>query len=342
MIKPEKLKIGDTVAIVSLSNGMAGDEAFLWRTKQGIKYIEKYLGLRVKIMPNALKGSEYIYNNPKKRAEDLHDALLDKEVKAIVCCTGGVDSIRVTPYIDKNILLNNPKIFTGYSDTTVQHLMFYECGITSFYGPALLTDFAENNSMDEYTINSIMKCWFSNEIIGNIKTSPYFREFGLLWDEKNKNLSRKIINNTNYESLGSKCISEGKLFGGSLEVLSNLRGTNQFPKISYFKDSILFLETSESNISPSILEQYLRTFGMMGIFNEINGLIIGKPQNNIFYEDYKHIWTKIIKEFSIYDKPILYNASFGHNEPKFIIPYGIKARLNSIDLTFEILENSVL
>ena len=37
MIKPKKLKRGDTVAIVSLSSGTAGDEAFRHRYEQGKK-----------------------------------------------------------------------------------------------------------------------------------------------------------------------------------------------------------------------------------------------------------------------------------------------------------------
>ena len=37
MIKPKRLKKGDTIAIVSLSSGMAGDDAFKHRYEPGKK-----------------------------------------------------------------------------------------------------------------------------------------------------------------------------------------------------------------------------------------------------------------------------------------------------------------
>ena len=54
MIKPKKLIKGDTVAIVSLSNGMGGDQLFTHRVELGKERLEE-LGLNVIIMPNALK-----------------------------------------------------------------------------------------------------------------------------------------------------------------------------------------------------------------------------------------------------------------------------------------------
>ena len=48
IIKPSKLKKGDTVAIVSLSSGLAGEAEILWRTNQGIQRLENEFGLNVK------------------------------------------------------------------------------------------------------------------------------------------------------------------------------------------------------------------------------------------------------------------------------------------------------
>ena len=59
MIKPKKLKRGDTVAIVSLSSGTAGDKEFRHRYEQGKKRLEEVFGVKTVTMPNALKGSEY-------------------------------------------------------------------------------------------------------------------------------------------------------------------------------------------------------------------------------------------------------------------------------------------
>ncbi len=73
-------------------------------------------------MPNSLKGSEFIYNNPQAHAEDLMTALKDARVKAIIANIGGEDSILLLPHIDFNVIRENSKIFMGYSDVTVSHL----------------------------------------------------------------------------------------------------------------------------------------------------------------------------------------------------------------------------
>ena len=99
MIKPNKLKRGDTVAIVSLSNGMAGDDLFRHRYELGKKRLEEEFGLKTVTMPNALKGSEYLSKHPEARAKDFMDAIQDRNIKGIICNIGGVDTIRLLPYI---------------------------------------------------------------------------------------------------------------------------------------------------------------------------------------------------------------------------------------------------
>lgn len=87
LIKPQKLKKGDKVATVSLSWGGAGDSDILWRYNAGKKRIQEELELNVVEMPNTLKGTEYLYNHPEKRAEDLMTAL-DLLLAICGCKTG--------------------------------------------------------------------------------------------------------------------------------------------------------------------------------------------------------------------------------------------------------------
>lgn len=182
--KPNMLKRGDKVALVSLSWGGAGDKDIYWRYKQGKGRLEQIFGLEVVEMEHTLEGIEYVYNNPEKRAEDLMNAFQDKSIKGIIACIGGIDSIRMLPYIDFDIINKNPKIFMGYSDTTTTHLMCYKSGISSIYGPTLLVDFAENVSMDKYTKEHLEKTLFSSEIIGKIEPSLKWTSEYLPWEEK--------------------------------------------------------------------------------------------------------------------------------------------------------------
>ena len=131
MIKPKRLKRGDKIAIVSLSWGGLGDSDFIHKFYIAKERLEKEFGLEVICMPHALKGSKFIAENPKLRAQDLMNAFLDETISGIFCAIGGDDTIRILPYIDFNIIKNNPKIFMGYSDTTVNHLMMYKAGHAS-------------------------------------------------------------------------------------------------------------------------------------------------------------------------------------------------------------------
>jgi muramoyltetrapeptide carboxypeptidase LdcA involved in peptidoglycan recycling len=71
LVKPRKLKRGDTIATISISGGRAGDADMLDRYNIGKKRLQEIFGLNVVETPNALRGSEFIYNNPKARVEDL-------------------------------------------------------------------------------------------------------------------------------------------------------------------------------------------------------------------------------------------------------------------------------
>ena len=191
MIKPARLKKGDKVAIVSLSSGIAGDTLFYHRYELGKKRLEDNFGLNVITMPNALLGSEELYLHPELRAKDLMDAFKDKEIKAIFCNLGGDDTVRLLPYIDYEIIKNNPKIFMGYSDTTINHFMLQKAGIVSYYGPCVMAELAENVEMHKYTEDNMYNILFND-------TTNYVIDSSMEWtnenwtNKDNDNIKRKM------------------------------------------------------------------------------------------------------------------------------------------------------
>ncbi|MFC7687076.1 S66 peptidase family protein [Ureibacillus sp. GCM10028918] len=341
LIKPKKLQLGDCVATVSPSWGGAGEPELRWRYEQGIKRLEDIFGLKVVPMPNSLKGGDYLYKNPQARAEDLMTAFKDKSIKGIIANIGGDDSIRLLPYIDFDVIRENPKIFMGYSDTTISHLFCHKAGISSYYGPAILTDFAENVEVDPYTIQMVKRTLFSNEIIGEIQPANEWTSERLEWIEENKNRRRTMQKNSGYEVLQGSGVVQGHLIGGCIEVLEIAKGTELWPEKIYWENSILFFETSEDKPAPDFIKYWLRNYATQGILKKTNGIIFGKPQDEKYYEEYKVEILRVMAEFDLGDLPILYNLNFGHTEPKFILPYGVKAEINCEKTTFTILENGV-
>ena len=307
MIKPERLRRGDKVAIVSLSRGMLGEKQYLHKYELGKKRLEEKFGLEVVTMENALKGIDYLYNHPEKRAEDLMNAFKDKSIKAIICAIGGDDTIRLLPYIDYEVIRNNPKIFMGFSDTTANHFMMYKAGLVSYYGPALICDFAEYVDMYDYTEKAIKEMLFDVKENYEIEKCEY-------WTNEHMNKQKTRIKDTKgYEVIQGTGKVTGELLGGCLDAFPIYNGTEIWPSLEEWKDKILFLETSEDMPSPDFISFYLRNLGAQGIFNVAKGIIVGKPQAEMYYDEYKDVYRKVLKEFGREDMPVLYNLNFGHN-----------------------------
>lgn len=330
MIIPEKLKKGDTIAIVSLSSGMGGEKEFYHRYEIGKKRLEEIFGLNVVTMPNALKGYKYLYDHPEARAEDLMNAFADKKIKGIFTMIGGDDSIRILPFIKDDVIKANPKIFIGYSDSTVTNLLLYKNNVVSYYGPSLLSEIAENGSMHDYTKKYLKDSLFKNDKV-TIKSSKEWTNDRIDWTDKSKNSEfRKMQNERHgFEVLQGNGTFKGKLLGGCLEVLNMIIGTYIWPSIDEWKDKILFIETSEMKPSPDEVIYFLRHLHALGILNVINGIIIGKPKDEMYYEEYKESFLKVIKdEAKLTNLPIMYNINFGHSAPMCVLPYGLNATVD--------------
>ncbi len=344
MIKPSSLKKGDHIAIVSLSSGMLGEDYCRHYIELGKKRLQQ-IGLNAVFMPNALKGVNYLKDNPAARFADLKRAFLDDEIKGIFCAIGGEDTFKLAPHFfdDKEFLTavkNKPKLFSGFSDTTINHLMFYKIGLQTFYGPNYINDFSEMAlDMLPYTKSYIENYYFDKDICA-IKSAD-------TWYEERSDFSSTALNSNRiahkeqhgFELLQGNARFTGRLLGGCLESLYELlKGERYpaeadinkkyqiFPNLKQWQGKIMFLETSEERPSPARLYQMLSTFKELQLFDNLAGLIVGKPQNEVYYEDYKAIYKEVIDD----NTPILYNVNFGHAYPRTILAYGAKVKVDAI------------
>jgi len=342
MIRPEKLNKGDTIAAISLSWG--GPGAIPHRYEAGKQQLEKTFDVKVVPTRNALKSADWIYKNPKARAEDLMEALEDPTIKAIISTIGGEDSIRTLPFIDLKTIQNNPKIFLGFSDSTVTHFCFYKAGITSFYGTSLMTGFAENGGIFQYQMTDIYRTLFHADPIGKvIPNGLAWTSEKLEWDDpKNQEIKRKTNLSEGWTFLQGTSIVRGGLLGGCLEVLEFLKDTPFWVSPDGWRDKILFFETSEVMLPPDNFRWILRNYAASGILHQINGLIVGRPYENKYKKEYDEILLTIIKEEEgLTDLPIITGMDFGHTCPTFTLPYGVMAEINCLEKSFSLLEAGV-
>lgn len=341
MQKPNHLIPGDKVAVVSLSSGMLGEPWAIHKYDIAKERLERDFGLSVVAMPNALKGIEYLDNHPEARAADLMDAFRDKSIKAVFSAIGGDDTIRLLPYIDFDVLRDNPKIFTGFSDTTTNHMMMHKAGLVSYYGASIMTNFSEYVRINDYTLSAIKNTLFEPKTTLDIPSAPYWyddEDEKIWWDEKNVNVLRPYHQEeVGYEVISGGGIAEGELLGGCLDVFIELLGTSLWP--NDWDGKLLFLETSEMDMSCDHLTWLLRNLAAQGIFDKIKGILVGKPARRSKYEPYKEVYRRVVaKEAGHPELPILYNVNIGHAEPITVLPIGVKARLDAEKKTLTLLE----
>lgn len=338
-----KLRKGDKVAIVSLSSGMLGEEFCSHNIEIGVKRLKEY-GLEPIFMPNALKGIEYLKAHPEARAQDLKSAFLDNSVAGIICAIGGDDTYRLLPYLmeDAEFLAaveNNPKLFTGFSDTTINHLMFYRLGLSTYYGPNFICDLGEI----AYEMLPYSKKAFESYLEGNKYDEIVSSE---LWYEEREDFSKAAVGTDRmahkeergFELLCGSGFFRGELLGGCLESLYDILTTNRyddeksicekygiFPSKEEWSGKILFIETCEEKPEPELFEKEIVALRDKGVFDVINGVLVGKPQDEAYYEEYKDILKKVIHNEKL---SIVYNVNFGHAVPRCALQYGAVAKVD--------------
>ena len=345
MIKPQKLLKKSVIAAVTLSWG--GPAAFPDRYAAGKAQLEKTFGVRVVEMPHTLRSADWLHKNPSARADDLNQAFADPTIEGIISTIGGDDSIRILPYLDLAIIRNNPKVFMGFSDTTISHLACSKAGLVSFYGPSIMAGFAENGGLFPYMVESVQNILFSSSIPGEIHPNMNgWTAQRLDWgNPANQKIARHLNACRGWNFLQGEGIHRGHLLGGCFEVLDWLRGTEYWPDATKWKGAILFLETSEEAPSPSLVLRGLRSLAAMGVLHQINGLIFGRPGGDIppqAFQEYDNVILQVIREEQgLTDLPIITGMDFGHTDPMMVLPYGIQAEINCETRTFSILENAV-
>ena len=268
------------------------------------------LGLKLSFSKNCESIDDFSSSSIKERIEDLHEAFLDKKVKAIFTVIGGDNVNQLLKYIDYNIVEKNPKIICGYSDTTaLSNALFHKTGLITYSGPAYST-LGMLKGID-FSINYIKKCLFSSDPYEVINPEQWSDDSWFLDQEKRsfyKDNGIKVLNHGK---------AEGKILGGNLCTLNLLQGTEFMPDLT---NSVLFLEDDELT-SPSNFDRDLQSLIHQKHFDRVKGIVIGKFQ--LKSEVSEDLLKKIIQSKQELESiPVLYNLNFGHTTPHICFPIG--------------------
>ncbi|MFP5298793.1 MAG: S66 peptidase family protein [Actinomycetota bacterium] len=320
---PEFLAPGDKIAVVSPSFGALG--AWPHRAEKGLAYLHS-LGLEVEVMPNARRNDSWVSASAEERADDLHRAFADPDVKLILCGIGGNHTNQVLTHLDFDLIGSNPKWLQGYSDITVlQYALMKRCGMPSFYGPALVSEMGEHPEVLAYTDRWLRAAWFGTEPLKFEPTESWTEEF-LDWDtQEDLQRPRKMEPSEGWVTINEGSAT-GPVVGGCLETICwHLKGQADWVQP---EEALFFFETSEEVPSPAHVDAYLTDLEQLGVFGSCAGLLVGRPRG-YSAEERSALWELVARYARRYSLPALGNIDCAHTDPMLTLPLGVSAALDA-------------
>lgn len=314
MIKPKRLRAGDTVAIIAPSSGVS-QETF----DRAVQKMQE-LGFKTKEGANARKINGFLAGTDAERLADLHAAFGDRTVDAVFCVRGGYGASRLLPKIDYNLIRRNPKIFVGFSDITALHLAIAQvAGLVTFHGAGA----ASINS--DYTQKHLLDVLMNPAAKYTIEPSAY-------------NQSQE--ENTYKMQIIRAGVASGRLIGGNLSLLAALSGTNY--GLKHLRGKLLFIE--DVNEKPYRLDRMLTQLRQSADFRGVAGIAVGicdgcdVPRDDIETQTAADVFKERFADLGV---PVIYGLSFGHIREQFTLPVGIRAQMNTADSSLTLLEPAV-
>lgn len=343
-VKPQRLREGDTVAILSPSWG--GPGTFPQVYELGVRNLIENFGVAVKEYPTTRADADYLYHNPQKRAEDVNMAFADPEVKAIIASIGGDDSVRILPFIDIDVVRANPKIIMGFSDTTTLTTYLNQLGLVTFYGTSIMLGFACMQHLPASHGAHIKQVLMQPSPTHTYQPYEQWAVESQRWEDTPYDGQVMLTPNVDgWRWLQGESVAQGKLFGGCIEVLEFMKSTRFWPQPDFWHDKILFFETSEDKPSPDLVRWMLRNYGMQGVFDKISALLFARPYGYTD-EEKEELEEQIIKvvstEFGRADLPVVANMDFGHKMPQLVMPLGVTAEVDCARRTVRLVESAVV
>ena len=313
IIKPKRLKKGDTVAIIAPSSG-ADDGQFAKAIQNMID-----LGFKPKLGKYAKEINGFLAGTDAQRVEDIHWAFSNKEIDAVWCVRGGYGLSRILPQIDYALIKKNPKVFIGYSDITALHLAIHQnTGLVTFHGPVASSTYSDYPKM--HVVHALM----TPVVPDKIELSP------------DNVANTKLLFKTQTITKGT---ARGKLIGGNLSLLTALAGTPY--ALRNTKGKILF--TEDVGEKPYRIDRMFTQLKQSVNLRELAGIALGIFAECDTPDDKSQTVIDVVKDqLGNLGIPVIYGLSFGHIRDQFTFPIGVEAEMNTENATVTLLESGVV
>ncbi len=305
MINPPPLKPGDTLGVFAPAGPVDGQEL-----TQGIQRLES-LGFKVKLGKSVYQSLRYLAGTDQERVQDFLELYQDPEIRGLVAARGGYGTLRMIPFLEPQLFIQNPKVVVGSSDLTFLLLfLLKQCELVSFHGPMVGPNFGRKPSKttDEFFLRNLFA-----EYTKTPCTYPV----------------AKVL---------KKGVVEGVLTGGCLSLLCQSIST---PFEVETEGSVLFLEDIDE--SPYRIDRMLTYLKAVGKFEGVKGIIFGTMEkcHPLPGEAYK-LQEVLLDCLDDFPGPILYGFPSGHGEHNVTLPLGVRVGLDGNHGELKLLERGTL
>lgn len=290
------------------------------------------LGRRVVTAPSAAANTGIGAADPLRLADELHALLLDDQVGAVLCTTGGYTCSSVLRHLDWELIREAARPIIGYSDVTAMlWATLARAGLASFHGPMLVSEWGEWGGPWPYTTDGLDRALSPEPEPKTLRAPGFWTDESLWWDREDTR--RRAASPGSWRCLVPGT-AEGRLLPGCANTVTHLFGTPYLPDAD---GAILCLEFI--GMGPDQVWANLVQWEDAGLLDRVAGLVIGRISGPRAAAggsaDYDAVLRAVAADRGF---PVLVDVDFGHTEPMLTLPVGTRALLDATACELTLLE----
>ena len=318
MIYPEFIRERDTIGVSAPSAGLTKPLRINTLNNAVKKFEEK--GYKILLTPNVRKNEDGVSSSATIRSLELASLYQNKDVKAIICATGGEFLVEMLSCFDFSVVQKNIKWLQGYSDPTgLLFTITTNLDIATIYGSNFagfgMDTWHESleNNLDVLEGKLMMQKSFARYESMRVDMvtgrEGYYLDTPVYW---------KILNQEKEVSF------KGRIIGGCIDIITELFGT-RFDKtkefIEKYKGDGIIWYFDNCELSMEDMVRTLWKFKDNGWFQYTTGIIFGRSATSysnmgITLED---ALNRVLGDL---DLPIILDTDIGHVPPRMTIING--------------------
>ncbi len=224
--------------------------------------------------PGLFEVDGFLAGDDARRLSELHAALADPSVDAIVAARGGYGAMRLLPSIDLELVRTARKLLVGFSDVTALHAVWQRAGLRSLHGSMVAA-------------------------------------LGRLPEERVERWMRAVEHHVPLEGHAPTWSTRGRVVapvvGGNLAILAALSGTPFFPPV---EGAILLVE--DVGEAPYRVDRMLTTLRLSGALQRCAGVVVGDFTRCDPQEDGRDVDAVLRDRLGDLGIPVISRVPVGH------------------------------